>query len=453
MKLKKLTIENFRGFKHFECNFEEGINVLVGLNGFGKTSILDAISVAYGQFMSGFGTSIDRGISVDEVHLAKIGSEDSGFTMEYQLPSLVAAESYSSSSTPDFPEQWQRAKNSTKKNSRTTQVRKLKDCAATLQSIVQQGAFPALPLIAYYGTDRLWNSNFTQSNKQLKLNEMSRLEGYADWFKPRTSYGQFINWLYHETLASFERQMENQEQLEQGNNLVKGNIHKDRLRALEKALNKVLEPSGWSNVRYSSIAKQVIASHVEQGDVHIAMLSDGVRNMIGMIADIAFRAIRLNPQRGSHAVIETEGVVLIDEVDMHLHPSWQQLVLKNLTEAFPKIQFIVTTHSPQVLTTVKKESVHLMCMENGIGWTQNPIGETYGIASQDALLEVMKVNPRPPLDWVNNLKKYMDMIDLNTHKSLEGKQLRETLEQELGTEHHDLQRADRKIRRKGILPS
>ena len=108
MKLKKLTLENFRGFKHFECEFQPGINVLVGLNGSGKTSRLEAISVGYGQFMSGFGTDIDRGIYDDEVHLAKIG--ESPFSMEYQVPAKVAVTSHSSSTPFGFPDSWERVK-------------------------------------------------------------------------------------------------------------------------------------------------------------------------------------------------------------------------------------------------------------------------------------------------------------------------------------------------------
>jgi predicted ATP-binding protein involved in virulence len=95
-----------------------------------------------------------------------------------------------------------------------------------------------------------------------------------------------------------------------------------------------------------------VAHHDQHGELSVALLSDGIRNMIGMVADIAFRATKLNPQFGFLAAKETPGVVLIDEVDMHLHPEWQQVVLQSLTTAFPALQFIVTTHSPQVLTTV-----------------------------------------------------------------------------------------------------
>ena len=79
-------------------------------------------------------------------------------------------------------------------------------------------------------------------------------------------------------------------------------------------------------------------------------LSDGYRNLLGLVADIAFRCFRINPHLGEDAAKKTKGIVLIDELDLHLHPKWQKQVVKNLHETFPYIQFVVTTHSPLVLS-------------------------------------------------------------------------------------------------------
>ncbi|MDR9826635.1 AAA family ATPase [Vibrio sp. FNV 38] len=443
MKLKTLTLENFRGFKRFECDFQPGINVLVGLNGYGKTSLLDAISVAYGQFLSGFGTSKDRAIRDNDIHLGKIGSQDQGFTMEYQFPVRVEAEAYESSHNA-FPITWSRTRNTLKSSG--TKVPELLNISKHLQKLVQDGLNPKLPLIACYGTDRLWNQSFEPSSDQPNLSITSRLEGYRDWNKPSSGYKFFTSWLHQETMASFERSMLIQEQMNTGS-LVNGNVHADRLLALKKALDIVLEPSGWSNVHYSPSAKQVVATHKEQGNVPISLLSDGVRNMIGMIADIARRAIQLNPTLGAHAISDVNGIVLVDEVDMHLHPQWQQLVLQNLAEAFPRIQFIVTTHSPQVLTTVKKEQILIIQEDKAI----NPIGNTYGEASNYVLNHVFNVNSRPPLDYSEILKEYLVIIDAGLGKTPEALTLRQKLEELMGIHHSDLLAADRTIKRKELL--
>ena len=85
------------------------------------------------------------------------------------------------------------------------------------------------------------------------------------------------------------------------------------------------------------------------------MMSDGYRNMIGMIADIAYRCIKLNPHLGVNALKETNGLVLIDKLDLHLHPSWQKAIVKELTTSFPKIQFVATTHSPFIVQSLAKD--------------------------------------------------------------------------------------------------
>lgn len=451
MKLKQLTLKNFRAFKQFECAFQPGINVLVGLNGYGKTSLLDAIHIAYGQFLSSIGPGIDRGVQDPEIHRAKYTNSDDGqdFSMEQQFPVSVSCEAYSSL-WGDFPHQWQRQRNTLK--GRTSQVKALKDVAKALQTDVQNNAKVDLPMLGYYGTGRLWKQKKLSLSKAESLTKSSRLEGYRDCMDPESSYSAFAKWLKEETLADVERQLKIIEQAGLANAVVTGStVRSRRLSAITQAVDVMLAPAGWSGLRYSATEQEIVVTHPSQGNVPVSMLSDGVRNMIGMVADIAYRCVRLNPHLEADAVIKTHGLVLIDEVDMHLHPQWQQLVLKNLGEAFPNLQFIVTTHSPQVLTTVKKEAVHLIQLDNGKGWTQHPIGETYGIASQDALIELMHVDPRPPIPSVLKFKQYMDLIDLGKHDSKDGKALRQELEELLGKEHDDLNRADRKIRRKGLL--
>ncbi len=86
-------------------------------------------------------------------------------------------------------------------------------------------------------------------------------------------------------------------------------------------------------------------------------LSDGYRNMLAIVADIAHRSARLNPQLGGQAAIMTPGIVLIDEVDLHLHPKWQREIINALRTAFPKIQFIVSTHSPFIIQSLQRGEV------------------------------------------------------------------------------------------------
>src|SRR5690606_39003122 len=115
-------------------------------------------------------------------------------------------------------------------------------------------------------------------------------------------------------------------------------------------------------------------------------------------ADIAFRATKLNGQLGAQAASQTPGIVLIDEVDMHLHPEWQQVALQNLVQAFPAMQFIVTTHSPQVLSTVRRENIRAIGLDaSGKAVAVTPLARTYGEPSNEVMHSVMMVDPQPPV--------------------------------------------------------
>ena len=133
------------------------------------------------------------------------------------------------------------------------------------------------------------------------------------------------------------------------------------VKVVQDAVNEVLKPVGWQHLQYSErYDKSLVLKHPTYGVMKISQLSDGIKNMLAMIADIAYRCVLLNGHLEDQAAKKSPGVVMIDEVDMHLHPQWQQTVIKALRDAFPRIQFIVTTHSPQVLSTVPAESIRVI---------------------------------------------------------------------------------------------
>ena len=124
----------------------------------------------------------------------------------------------------------------------------------------------------------------------------------------------------------------------------------------------------------------------------INQLSDGYKSTISLVADIAYRMAVLNPQLLGSVCSQTDGIVLIDEVDLHLHPEWQQQILADLTAIFPKVQFIVTTHAPAVISSVEQECVRVL-HNNQIDL---PALETYGRDTNGILRAVMGVSERQP---------------------------------------------------------
>lgn len=117
----------------------------------------------------------------------------------------------------------------------------------------------------------------------------------------------------------------------------------------------------WQNMAYSFAAEDLTGIFVtpngEKEKLQFRQLSDGYRNIIGMVADIAYRCIKLNPHLGENAVKETPGIVLIDELDLHLHPNWQRRIVEDFKNTFPSIQFVATTHSPFIIQSLKEDEL------------------------------------------------------------------------------------------------
>ena len=125
--------------------------------------------------------------------------------------------------------------------------------------------------------------------------------------------------------------------------------------------------------------------------ISINQLSDGYKSTISLVADIAYRMAVLNPQLLGNVCEETDGIILIDEIDLHLHPTWQQRILQDLRYIFPKVQFIVSTHAPAVVSTAKSENV--IILDNGEVY--EPSGEVHGKDTNTIISGIMGASERP----------------------------------------------------------
>ena len=195
----------------------------------------------------------------------------------------------------------------------------------------------------------------------------------------------------------------------------------------------------------------------ENKNLRIDQLSDGYRTTLAMVMDIASRIALLckhsaNNSPNIELALNTEGIVLIDEVDLHLHPSWQQRILPDLLRTFPGIQFIVTTHSPQVLSTVRRENIRVIGPDTtGRLIAEPPLAITYGQPSGDVLYSVMLVDEQPPVAEKADLQRLTEWVDQGRYDTNEAEQLRQKLITTLGDQHPQLQRLQRSIKRQEAL--
>lgn len=430
LQLDQLELKNFRCFEKLTINFHPQLTVLVAENGAGKTSILDAISVAFGPYVGAFDDGVGPGFLPTDIRMRKV-RQNSGNEMEYAPDgvSLTARGIIPNSFDQEIESTWSRNLAGSKKSKTTIKDAKLLvDSGKELQHAVRSGQTVNLPLLAYYGTNRLW-----QVRKLItkKLEETSRMIGYTDCLKSGSNYKIFCEWFRYWSNSAFSY----------AHRAAKQGIHEpsefdNYIDCVVQAISICLAPSGWCCIHYDAGLEELVAEHETFGTIPVAQLSDGVRNMIGMVADLAFRATKLNPHLGVNAALQTNGIVLIDEIDMHLHPSWQQTILASLRDVFPKIQFIVTSHSPQVLSTVSKEHIRVLEEHNGFYSASVPTFSPLAHEAGDALARIMRVHKEPELLIQQDIRDYEQFVRAGQEESEEAQLLKSRIDRE-GYQFHD----------------
>lgn len=433
LKINKLYLDNYRCFKDFTIDFHDQLTVLVATNGKGKTAILDAIAVAFGTFVNS--TGLARGSVFHRSDVQKIKARETKTNeMEEVYPLVLEAKGVINNEVTH----WSRELHKPKGATTTKDTKPLIQYGQDIRKKVVQKVDEILPLISYYGTGRLWGLKKITLNK--KQHETSRLSGYIDCLDPLSSYKSFESWYVDICLAELELKIE---EIEKNNLDISNNEFTVIRKSIQQAVNHIVEKNtGWKDIVYKKRAETIVAQNETFGELSLMQLSDGIRNMIGLVADIAYRAVKLNPHL-ENAPKQTPGIVLIDEVDMHLHPKWQQTVLTDLTKAFPNIQFIVTTHSPQVLSTVKKEQIRIL----GENVVSTPSTHSFGEDSSVLLAELMNVSPLPPLEIVEKRKEYQRLIEDREYESPRAKQLQKELIENYGENSEFIIQTEMLIRR------
>jgi predicted ATP-binding protein involved in virulence len=240
-------------------------------------------------------------------------------------------------------------------------AKNIKAAAEKAVELMQRGDAVTLPLISYYGTGRLWQEprdmrelqeadDFGAEGAEREVKSpqevppsagedlarvfASRLSGYRFSIDPRCSPRDLLRWL------KFEQQLASQERKESR-----------QFQAVKEAIRQAVE--GCSRVE-CHLRLGLLLDISGQPRLPFGALSDGQRNMIAMVGDLAFKAAQLNPHLGSEVLVRTPGVVLIDEIDLHLHPRWQRHVVEDLRRLFPEVQFIATTHSPFIVQSMRE---------------------------------------------------------------------------------------------------
>lgn len=397
MYLEKLKLHNFRCYEKLEIDFNRQLTVLVGKNGSGKTTVLEAIAIALGTWFVGFNIVNAKGINKRTDPLRKayqIGATDD---VQTQFPVEIEAWGKIEESK-DQILHWKRELYTPTGTMTTKDAKEIVEYAAEYQKAISEGRTDIyLPIVAYYGTGRLWDYHRQKRIDVFKVS--SRTNGYIDCLDGTANVKLMMDWFQIMTINKYQRQEENLE----------SNPELDTVYlAMEKCLKNL---SGYSDVkiRYNMGTQELDVYYSEQDKqrmrIPLNQLSDGYKGMISLVADIAYRMATLNPQLGTEVLSKGDGVVLIDEVDLHLHPAWQQKVINNLMNIFPKVQFIVSTHAPAIISSVKTDKLRILSNKE-VCMTANQV---YGKDVNSVMKEIMGVNDRPD-QFVELFEKFYRLL-------------------------------------------
>jgi predicted ATP-binding protein involved in virulence len=403
MRIDKLIVKNFKCFSEFEMTLDPGVNIIFGVNGVGKTSILEALSVAAGSFFLGIAKEENKQVQLSEVRL-----ETKLAKLEYQSPVLMGVNGYVLKRPYSIYTSYSNL--DTLGWTRLGDVKSLREHSFRAAEIVRDGLEIALPVITFFSCKRLFNESTNGSPKPI-----GRLMGYYNALNDRSIRKEVDNWFNDEATKAFNAK----------ENGLPGDPYKN-LKVMYGLLLSIF-PDKFTKVYYykpesdDRLTSGLFFADAAGTITSLQMMSDGYRNTVHLIMEIAWRCLQLNGFLGTETFKETEGIVLVDEVDLHLHPALQQRIVGLLKDNFPKIQFVLTTHSPLILGSAESTAWKL---EEGQLIRQPKL---FGKDASYIVRNFMGAPDRAP-EIEDKIKQYFDLINQHQGKSTLALQLRSELE-------------------------
>ena len=363
MIVTRLKLANLRVIEEAEFHFQPGFNLIVGVNGVGKTTVLDALGVCLSAMVKVANKLRGRfkAFSIDDI---RIGTDalmvDCGIRIGEQEHSFLLHKPRETSAP-------QKAKAGMPRDQVHDTPGRTEFFVGDMPLAVSSEELGGRPFAVLFSTNRA-----VPSERALRKGVSSGgvAAAFADAFAKRElRLSEFGAWLK-----------------------VQESMHSERpaarrvLAACEDAVARFLP--GYRNLRIGSEDRPQLWINQDTTTIPVRQLSDGERGILALVLDLTRRLAQANPNC-TDPTSEAEAVVLIDEIDLHLHPKWQRQIIHNLTEAFPRCQFIATTHSPQVIGEVERDRIQIIA--NGEVYSPT---HSFGVDSSRVLEEIMDADPR-----------------------------------------------------------
>lgn len=351
-RIKELTVTNYRKFEQKTFQLNPTMNVFAGKNGSGKTAALEAAVVMMGAYLSAYKTYVPSqyvfNLSGDpengDAHKKVLTSQQedvltAGGVAQYPCKVSCTAIWGEESNEISFQRIIEKEGSRTKFNGKNPIQPKVVEWEEAISKADHSDEASILPLVLYLSSARLWNENNSTKKKSL----YGRTEAFNHCLDKK--HGAELAFGYirkFKNIAVEERE---------GKSFP---AYDAILDAINEAFGDELSP-GERVIFSTRYERDIVALQMKDGTVvPFTSLSDGYRNVIKIIVDIATRMCILNPYQKENALKNTPGIVVIDEIDLSLHPTWQRKIIGILKELFPKIQFICATHSPFIIQSLEE---------------------------------------------------------------------------------------------------
>lgn len=361
--IKKITLENYRKYSEDSFTLQEDMNIFIGKNAAGKTTVLESACVILGAYLAAFKQY------VPSRYVFNIASND----VRIKYRDSFAPDVMFNNGEPQFPCRISCEVEFGKKKKKIEYKRILEkvgsrtkfDGSNPMQKQVTEWEMMnaqgtdqelILPIVLYLSSSRLWDDGRTS----IKNTIPSRADGYARCLDKRRGMQLCMDYLNNLTLVAAQE-----------NNGKEYPAKRIIGEAIDRAFIDEL-PEG-EKIEYSVRFNEFVQRRADGSWIPFSELSDGYRNVIRIISEIACRMCILNPQLKDKTLQETPGVVVIDEIDLSLHPTWQRKIVKILKELFPRVQFICATHSPFIIQSLDENELYSLDKEIQTEYSQRGI--------------------------------------------------------------------------------
>ncbi|MDL2269571.1 AAA family ATPase [Desulfosarcina sp. OttesenSCG-928-A07] len=400
MKIQSLQLQGFRCFENIQVEFDPQLTVFTGVNGSGKTAVLEAIAVFTKAFMEKQHRpkSVFPAMNLKRTDVCAWRNHD-----EIQVSlKLIGDETFSFVFGKDRnnPEQ-------------LSIINPKNEFHAFLDRRWSNTDAQGTEIFTFYSAQRCLPGNY----KQVFSSGNDRDNVFEDAFSANINFRASSEWFIRKSA-------------DQAIQAAKLKDFSHTIPEVEAVKNAVL---GALNDEYDDIQVEVTTSQIKlrkkntQNDYEINQLSDGYKTMLALVMDLARRMAVANGElylKQEKSPLESPAIVLIDEVELHLHPSWQQTVLPSLMRIFPNTQFVVTTHSPQVISSIEPKHIRIL----KAGKVLPVETSTYGAESARVLEEVFGVPVRGAAEVKEILDEYLKLINDGEGQSSNAKELRSKLD-------------------------